>query len=286
MYLSRVSLRADIGSTQLPLLLRDRRGYGLHRLFWDLFSNGQADNQQRHFLFREEIASEQQVDLGKRKAAPVYYVLSSRPPVANSPLFDVDSKVYQPQLVEGDRLAFKLRVNAVVSRAGKRHDIVMDAQRIWLSQQLQVLGLDITGNKKALKTTVLDHAGDSQLNEWRTSIGSGPYAEKLESQLGRSDILEWAINTSVARRVQQWWMSKGERLGFDAACLANGEPIVSFSGYQKHPLPEKSKSAGFNSLDLSGEIIVRQVDEFKRLLFEGTGPAKAFGCGLMLIRRL
>jgi CRISPR system Cascade subunit CasE len=287
MYLSRLSLRADIARTQLSLLLKDRQGYGLHRLFWDLFGdgNGGGDKQQRDFLFREEIAGEQLANPGKRKATPVYYVLSKKPPLSESPLFDVDSKEYSPKLAEGDRLTFKLRVNAVVSREGKRHDIVMDQQQSWLRQQLDCLGLEVAGRKNELKARLLDSAGDAQIGEWKTVIENGPFAKKLEQTLGRSDSMEWAIKTVVERRVQLWWKNKGERLGFEVACLDNGEPILESVAYQKHHLPEKAQQAGFNSLDLCGEVIVKNVDEFQKLLFEGTGPAKAFGCGLMLIRR-
>lgn len=284
MYLSRIRLRADIASTQLPLLLKDRQGYGLHRLFWDLFSDG--DNHQRNFLFREEIAGEQLANPGKRKAAPVYYVLSKNLPLSESALFDVDSKTYQPKLAVGDRLAFKLRVNAVVSRAGKRHDIVMDQQQSWLHQQLQGLGLELKGPKKELKARLLDNAGDAQVDEWKTIIKNGPFAQKLEQSLGRSDSMEWAIKTIVEKRIHTWWRDKGERLGFEVAGFDNGEPILESVAYQKHHLPEKAQQAGFNSLDLCGEVIVKDVDEFQKLLLRGIGPAKAFGCGLMLIRRL
>lgn len=284
MYLSRVRLRADLASTQLPLLLKDRQGYGMHRLFWDMFSDG--NKHKRNFLFREEIASEQLANPGKRKAAPVYYVLSKCLPLSESPLFDVDSKEYCPKLAEGDRLTFKLRVNAVVSREGKRHDIVMDQQQSWLRQQLQGLGMEVSGRKSEQKACLLDNAGDAQISEWRTTIEKGPFAQKLEQSLGRSDCLEWAIKTVIEKRVQQWWKNKGDRLGFEVACFDNGEPILESVAYQKHYLPEKAQQAGFNSLDLCGEVIVKEVDEFQKLLFEGIGPAKAFGCGLMLIRRV
>ncbi|MBL4826991.1 MAG: type I-E CRISPR-associated protein Cas6/Cse3/CasE, partial [Spongiibacteraceae bacterium] len=185
MYLSRVRLRADLGHTQLPLLLKDRQGYGLHRLFWDLFSDGRSNKQTRQFLFREEIAAEQLAKPGKRKAAPVYYVLSKQAPLRESPLFEVDSKAYQPNLSEGDHLAFTLRVNAVVSREGKRHDIVMDEQLSWLRHQLKIMHLDTGGKKSELKIRLLDHAEGTQLGQWKSVIEQGPFAQKLQQSLGR-----------------------------------------------------------------------------------------------------
>lgn len=287
MYLSRVRLRPEIGPTQLPHLLKDRKGYGLHRLFWGLFSSGNCDRQKREFLFREEIASEQLSRPGRRKADPVYYILSKQAPRTESPLFEVETKVYRPKLAEGDRMAFKLRVNAVVSRSRKRHDIGMDAQQEWLRRQLHSLELDVVGKKGDWKRLLLDHASDRQLDEWRSIIEKSVFKQKLEQQLGRSELLECVLKTTVASKIQQWWIRQGqERHGFAVATSERGVPILESSAFQKHHLPEKGKQAGFNSLDLSGEIIVRDVDRFERLLFKGIGPAKAYGCGLMLIRRI
>jgi CRISPR system Cascade subunit CasE len=286
MYLSRVRLRPQISATQLPQLLQDRKGYGLHRLFWGLFSEGQGDPQQRDFLFREEVAGEQLNNPGRRRADPIYYVLSKRAPKMDSPLFEVETKAYSPQLGVGDRLAFKLRVNAVVTRDKKRHDIVMDSQSGWLREQLQGLELDALGDKGECKKRLLDHAGDQQLQHWRALIGEGLYQQQLDQQLGRSELLEWSLKTIQASRIEAWWLRQGERHGFEVGVNGAGESLLDFARYQKNPLPEKGKLAGFNSLDLAGEVIVRDVVKFEQLLLQGTGPAKAFGCGLMMIRRL
>jgi CRISPR system Cascade subunit CasE len=286
MYMSRVRLRPEIGATQLAHLLQDRKGYGLHRLFWGLFSDGQGDQQRRDFLFREELAVEQLPRPSKRRADPVYYVLSRKEPSANA-LFEVETKPYQPRLAAGDRLSFKLRVNAVVTRSGKRHDIVMDAQSSWLNSQLESLGLPSEGKKQVRKQRLLDHAGDKQLEEWRAAIDAGNFRQKLEQQMGRTALMEWAIKTAEAKRVHDWWARQGqEHHGFEIAQHPNSGPLFDYAAYLNHPIPEKGKSAGFSSLDLTGEVMVTDVERFRRLLLEGTGPAKAFGCGLMLVRRV
>ena len=52
MYFSRVRIRSNIfKSSQLGKVL-EGNVYGIHRLLWDLF----PDDQQRTFLYREEIA--------------------------------------------------------------------------------------------------------------------------------------------------------------------------------------------------------------------------------------
>lgn len=286
MYLSRVRLRPEIGATQLSHFIKDRKGYGLHRLFWGLFSDGKGDHQRRDFLFREELAIEQLPNPGKRRGDPVYYVLSSIKPQENA-LFNVETKPYHPKLSVGDRLAFKLRVNAVVTRNGKRHDIVMDAQNSWLNDQLEQINQPIDGKKKARKKRLLDYAGDEQLKQWRADIYEGIYRDKLEQQLGRSELMEWAIKSAEAQRIHSWWERQGsERHGFKIALdPVQGSALLEFAAYHHHPIPEKGKTAGFSSLDLSGEVVVTDLERFNRLLMEGTGPAKAFGCGLMLVRR-
>lgn len=302
MYLSRIRLRPEVEAAQLGHLLKDRSGYGLHRLFWGLLARDDGSTKEkRNFLFREEIAAEQDGRSsprsgGGRKGDPVYYVLSSSPP-ANSPLFEVQSKAYNPRLLKGERLAFKLRVNPVVSRRtgekkpnGKprtsRHDIVMDAQRLWLQQQLDRLGLAIEGPKSVTIRKILDHATDQVIRTWKDTISQGPYADKLASRLGREALLRWAMRTVEAERVLRWWNRQATRHGFEIATDSSGQPCLEANGYRWHALPEKHRTAGFSSLDLSGEIYVTEVEKFTRVLMTGIGPAKAFGCGLMMIRRI
>lgn len=312
MYLSRVRLKPSLQRTQLTRLLQDRQGYGLHRLFWDLFRDDNEPSKSRDFLFREEIAAEQLANPGQRKADPVYYVLSISEPDQHNPLFEVAVKPYSPQLTVGERLAFKLRVNAVVHekitrdspeqylrerqqrgvaepgklrKKRKRHDLVMHTQQQWLKEQLNLLGADVNGSKSDLKRRLLDLADDQRVQAWQDSIAKGPFSQQLEQQLGRKSTLEWAIKSAVEAAVQAWWQAQGQRLGFEVACDGAGQPMLESVAYQKHHLPEKAQKAGFNSLDLSGEIIVSDVAKFESLLQRGIGPAKAFGCGLMLIRR-
>ena len=63
---------------------------------------------------------------------------------------------------------------------------------------------------------------------------------------------------------------------------------VTVEGYFQHRMAKlgKSKSISFNTLDFDGLLTVKDVPNFTRMLFTGMGPAKAFGCGLMLVRRI
>ncbi|MEA2080768.1 MAG: type I-E CRISPR-associated protein Cas6/Cse3/CasE [Pseudomonadota bacterium] len=44
------------------------------------------------------------------------------------------------------------------------------------------------------------------------------------------------------------------------------------------------KEINFSTLDYSGLLTVTDPELFKAALFQGIGPAKAFGCGLLLVR--
>lgn len=71
---------------------------------------------------------------------PRFYVVSDREPIAPTGHWQVSSKPYAPELAAGDRLAFDLRANPVVTTrnvAGKpaRHDVVMQEKTRLLKQR-------------------------------------------------------------------------------------------------------------------------------------------------------
>jgi CRISPR system Cascade subunit CasE len=49
--------------------------------------------------------------------------------------------------------------------------------------------------------------------------------------------------------------------------------------------PDQRPPIEFSALDLSGVLEVQDGEPFLAALLSGFGKAKAFGCGLMLIRR-
>jgi CRISPR system Cascade subunit CasE len=89
------------------------------------------------------------------------------------------------------------------------------------------------------------------------------------------------------KALETWFAGKCERLG--CAMVRDGfKKRLKFQaeGYQWHALPRKGKDAGFSSVDFEGEIEVMDAELFTKALFDGIGPAKGFGCGLMLVRRV
>ena len=77
-----------------------------------------------------------------------------------------------------------------------------------------------------------------------------------------------------------WMARRGERLGF----TIDGSSLV-VEGYDQH-LEQAERNLRFSTVDLAGHLTVENPDAFQAALLQGIGSAKAFGCGLLLVRRL
>ena len=79
-----------------------------------------------------------------------------------------------------------------------------------------------------------------------------------------------------------WLRRQGERAGF-----AIRIEQVEIDGYQQHRVERRSsdRPMWFSTLDFDGLLEVRDADTFMSSVAHGFGAAKAYGCGLMLIRR-
>ena len=80
---------------------------------------------------------------------------------------------------------------------------------------------------------------------------------------------------------RQWLIDRAEGLGFSLPVL----PEVG--AYRQHDLKKGTgkKPIRYSSLDYEGLLQVEDSARFVESLAQGIGRAKAFGCGLMLIRR-
>lgn len=130
MFLSRVRVAPEGLDRGALLALLAGDAYGNHQLLWQLFT----DREQRGFLFRQEIESEQLAPGAEARGLPLFYVLSDEPPVNVPGLLQAETKELTPNLTAGDRLAFRLRANPTVARKAEghkhsvRHDVLMDAK--------------------------------------------------------------------------------------------------------------------------------------------------------------
>lgn len=292
MYFSRITIRPDVRDLHL---LISGNGYGAHQLLWKLFP---AKEGGRSFLFREEIASEQIPFHKGVKGEPVFYTVSAAPPLQNHPVFAAESKPYAPKLSRGDRLAFRLRANPTIARRteGKkncvRHDVVMDAQRELLAKLAMQVGIVELGKKLPLKLAILASgaltAGGQITHRLQEELeGNEQFRATGERNHSPAALLDLGLKASADKALESWFRDKGDRNGFSLV-RDDRKDRLKFQalGYQWHALPKKGKTAGFSSVDFEGVIEVVDPDCCTEALVAGIGPAKGFGCGLMLVRRV
>lgn len=184
--------------------------------------------------------------LWREADAGVYYLLSRRPPIDRHGLFELDApKPFAPVFAIGDRLRFDLRANATVARKA-----------------------DPSQSRGKPCDVVMD------------ALYQVPKGARAEA---RRD----AVATAGAR----WLDAQGARCGFvvskcpPGAEATAGTPAVRVSGYRTLRVDHAGPAARIGVLDLEGEIEVRDPALFIDSLARGFGRAKAFGCGLMLVRR-
>lgn len=205
-----------------------RSAYTEHQWLWRFLPA--PPGTARTFLFRRRDAD----------GLPRFYVVSAAEPAAPSPHWQVASKPYAPNLTPGDRLAFELRANPVVtsrSTNGKaaRHDVVMQE-----------------------KTRLLKDRQLARWADWHT-----PDRPPLDDL--------------VQRTCSQWLLGRGQRLG-----MAIDEDTLGVEGYEQQR--GKNGELRFSTVDFSGTLRVVDSGALRAALVGGVGHAKAFGCGLLLLR--
>ncbi len=87
----------------------------------------------------------------------------------------------------------------------------------------------------------------------------------------------------VERECIDWLASRAEACGFE---IAEGDVRTDAYRPVRFPRGRGQAGASVTMVDYEGRITVRDVSLFLQSVMQGIGPAKAFGCGLMLVRRL
>jgi CRISPR system Cascade subunit CasE len=198
---------------------------------------------------RRDFLFRQEVGVGGR---PRFYALSAEAPASDGGgLWTVAPKRFAPKLAPGDRLRFALRASPTVKKpkekggVSRRHDLVMEAKR-------------------------------------RSKEASAPF-----------DLV-----AAVRAEGERWFVNQGKRAGFE---LASGQvetigedglleekeaTVLKVDGYRQHRLTRKGESPiQFSTVDLEGVLVVRDPVAFVQQVGLGFGPQRAFGCGLMMLRR-
>lgn len=221
--------------------------YGQHRLLWRLFDLPRDRQRQRTaFLFRAEVVN----------GLPIFYVLSTIQPKDFKEQWLIESKAYRPQLSVGDRLAFKLRANPIVERPGA---LLLAADG---TPQLRTTGAKAGQPKHRVARHDVIMDAKLRMNWASLAPNERPMLAHLAQDAG-----------------SRWLQAREERLGchFDADRLrADGYRVQRMRG----------RGIILSTLDFEGELTVTDVARCNDALLQGIGPAKAFGCGLLLVRRI
>jgi CRISPR system Cascade subunit CasE len=101
-------------------------------------------------------------------------------------------------------------------------------------------------------------------------------------QEGVTDTKE--IQKQMQNAAAKWLIGKAALNGFTVE-TSKEEPWLDVYAYQQHLLRKRgNENIRFSSIDFSGTLVVTDPEKFNQALFSGIGPAKAFGCGLLLVK--
>jgi CRISPR system Cascade subunit CasE len=80
----------------------------------------------------------------------------------------------------------------------------------------------------------------------------------------------------------EWIRRKGQHHGFTVV-----EDLLRIGGYRQLVIYKRNRQPiRFSTLEFDGALQVTNSDELLSALFAGVGPAKGFGCGLLLVKRI
>jgi CRISPR system Cascade subunit CasE len=107
----------------------------------------------------------------------------------------------------------------------------------------------------------------------------------LKKRCGYADLTQFD-RPLLAELVQEagvkWLVQRAKKLGFSFS-----PDEVRVDGYRQHTLFSRGRKIRFSTLDFNGVLQIAEPDIFiQKALFQGLGSAKAFGCGLMLVKRI
>lgn len=177
---------------------------------------------------------------------PRYHLVSKRVPQSPGVEWQLQTREYAPQLEQGERLAFEVCASPTV-----RHD------RNGKSRRHDVV--------IEMKKKLLAERGLQRWKDWTAN--------------DRPLLYELAQPACTA-----WLARRGERCGFELdidRCV-----VSSYLQVGRPAAPGEEAQLQFSTVELAGELTVRDREAFTRTLFNGVGTAKAFGCGLLLVRRV
>jgi CRISPR system Cascade subunit CasE len=186
-------------------------------------------------------------DSAENANQPVFYCVAKRPAVTIHPAWEVESREYAPRLRGGDRLSFDLRINP--TRAHKRDG----------------------GSRR---DDVVMHAK----KEMAAAHGVARWRDVPES--ARPTLYE-LVDKAVRN-----WLGDRSQPGYAARHGFLIPDDLRVDAYRRHQFQRQGAAPiTLSTVDLTGVLEVTDADLFGDALLNGIGRGKAFGCGLLLVRR-
>lgn len=177
-----------------------------------------------------------------------FYALGNTAVIA-ALLFLIETKPFNPQLTNGLELDFQLRANPVITRNGKRSDVMMNAKH-----QAKANGVE-----KERWWELQQQAAQAWLEQQGQQHGFRLIAPEPD------DFAMWAGD-------------EYSELQAHCGCV---------QAYQQYRFVRKDqqKPITFSSVDFSGALCITDAALFKQALFSGLGKSKALGCGMLMVKR-
>ncbi|MBX3644118.1 MAG: type I-E CRISPR-associated protein Cas6/Cse3/CasE [Rubrivivax sp.] len=259
---SRITVRRDGLDPAHLFDLMHGNAYREHALLWRLFP---GEGRPRDFVFRAERDP---------RGLPQYYVVSKREPrpVAGALHVDIHPRPYPPDLETGMRLHFRLRANpttATREELGSEALAQYNARRAAMSEKPPK---SHHGRREFHDVIMAAKKACGHVKGWKPSRSQRDEFDRLVDQAARAWLLDrlprWGL--TICERGDYWSDDPGPALRWDA--------------YYQHRLPRGGGMLQFSSIDYEGEVQVFDPNLLRQALVQGVGRAKAFGCGLLLVR--
>lgn len=182
----------------------------------------------------------------------VFYLVSKQPPVSTDNALIVETKPYQFHMQAGELLSFSLRANPVA----QIKEVRSEEEQRQHAEQRKTRGLKEKTTKKRVHHDVVMH---------------------LKNSLAKDEINGYSQAELEQIAGEKWLSQKAEKHGFKVLS-------VVAQSYEQHHF--KKRQIKLSTLDFDGVLQITDPDKFRQTLFNGLGRAKAFGCGLLMVKRI
>ena len=179
---------------------------------------------------------------------PIYLAVSQRPPRAELDGWVSRCRTFDPRVEAGAQLDFQLRANPTVRRSPLRHEP-------------RPAGVP----RHAPRHDVVMDAR----RKWSMAHEGGGAGTAVDAQPATAALV---YDAGFA-----WLERQGERHGFRVE-----RDSLRIEDYRRHRM---RPARAFSSLEFEGRLEVRDPPAFREALLHGIGSGRAFGCGLLVVRR-